>query len=136
MRIYGIYACALTHSKFDHSRHQRITLLFIIRILNSKYLNDDDDEGERGSKHTHKHTHTTQERRHLPFSNSIGTKREKEGGEEEENNLHKALSNREKKKSGYFDKNLVELVKKRKKIEKESIRGREISFFSMYIRLK
>ena len=45
-RIYGICACALTHSKFDHSRHRRIILLFIIRILNSKYLNDDDDEGE------------------------------------------------------------------------------------------
>ena len=43
----------LHRSKFDHSRHQRITLLFIIGILNSKYLNDDEDEGEKkGSKHT------------------------------------------------------------------------------------
>ena len=52
-------ACALAHSKFDHSRHRRITLLLIIRILNSKYLNEDGDEGERGgSKHTHTHTRT------------------------------------------------------------------------------
>ena len=54
-------ACALAHSKFDHSRHRRITLLLIIRILNSKYLNEDGDgdEGEGGgSKHTHIHIHT------------------------------------------------------------------------------
>jgi hypothetical protein len=55
-----------------------------------------------------------QERRHLPFSNSISTKRERETFDENAHNLHKALSNREKKKSGYFDKNLVELVKKKK----------------------
>jgi hypothetical protein len=59
VRIYGVCACALAHSKFDHSRHRRITLLFIIRILNSKYLNDDDVEGERGSKHSHMHTGET-----------------------------------------------------------------------------
>jgi hypothetical protein len=106
VRIYGICACALTYSKFDHSRHQRITLLFIIRILNSKYLNDDDDEGERGSKHTHKHTYR---RDAICLFQTASAQRERE------NNLHKALSNREKKKkSGYFDKNLVELLKKKK----------------------
>jgi hypothetical protein len=45
-----VHSCT---SKFDHSRQRRITLPFTIRILNPKYLNDDDDEGERRSKHSH-----------------------------------------------------------------------------------
>ncbi len=98
--------CALTHSKFDHSRHQRITLLFIIRILNSKYLNTDDDEGERGSKHTHIYTGETP---------SAFFKQHQE--RERENNLHKALSNRGKEqKKWIFRQNLVELVKEEKKM--------------------
>jgi len=48
-----------------------------------------------------------QERRHLPFSNSIRRERE--------NNLHKALSNRGKEKKWIFRQNLVELVKEEKK---------------------
>jgi hypothetical protein len=45
-----------------------------------------------------------QERRHLPFSNSIRTQRERERETFDENahNLHKALSNREKKKKWIF----------------------------------
>jgi len=107
LRIYGICACALIHSKFDHSRHQRITLLFIIRILNSKYLNDDDDEGESGSKHTHKHTHR---RDAICLFQTASEERKRE------NNLHKALSNRGKEKKWIFRQNLVELVKEEKKM--------------------
>jgi len=54
-------------------------------------------ESERRSKHK-----PIQERRHLPFSNSIRAQREKErereAFDENAHNLHKALSNREKKK--------------------------------------
>ena len=55
-------------------------------------------------------TYYIQERRHLPFSNSI-----RAAYREEENNLHRALSNRGKreKKWIYQEKNLVELVKKK-----------------------
>ncbi len=97
--------CALTHSKFDHSRHQRIILLlFIIRILNSKYLNTDDDEGERGSKHTHIYTGETpsaffkqhQEREREQFTQSF-------------------IKQRGRKKKWIFRQNLVELVKEEKK---------------------
>ncbi len=102
-------------SKFDHSRQRRITLPFTIRILNPKYLNDDNDGGREREVNT-----SIQERRHLPFSNSIRAQRqrEREAFDENAHNLHKALSNREKKKSGYFDKNLLELVKEEKKTSK------------------
>jgi hypothetical protein len=102
-------------SKFDHSRQRRITLPFTIRILNPKYLNDDDDERERERKGVNI---SIQERRHLPFSNSIRAQRARKTFDENAHNLHKALSNREKKKSGYFDKNLLELVKEEKKSSK------------------
>ncbi len=80
-------------SKFDHSRQRRITLPFTIRILNPKYLNDDDDEGERRSKHSH-----TGETPSAFFKQHQNIERERETFDENAHNLHKALSNREKKK--------------------------------------
>jgi hypothetical protein len=46
--------------------------------------------------------------------NTEEEERERETFDENAHNLHKALSNREKKKSGYIGKNLLELVKKKK----------------------
>jgi len=100
-----VCVCALTHSKFDHSRHQRIILLlFIIRILNSKYLNTDDDEGERGSKHTHIYTGETPS---AFFKQHQERKRER--------TIYTKLYQTEgRKKSGYFDKILLNWLKKKK----------------------
>jgi hypothetical protein len=86
-------------SKFDHNRQRRITVPFTIRILNPKYLNDDDNEGERERKEVNTHSHTG-ETPSAFFKQHQNTERERDGETFDENahNLHKALSNREKKK--------------------------------------
>jgi hypothetical protein len=48
------------------------------------------------------------------FKQHQNKEEERETFDENAHNLHKALSNREKKKSGYIGKNLLELVKKKK----------------------
>jgi hypothetical protein len=64
-----------------------------------------------------KHTYTG-ETPSAFFKQHQSRERERETFDENAHNLHKALSNREKKKSGYFDKNLLELVKEEKKMRK------------------
>ena len=75
-----------------------LDFFFTARILNRKYLNDDDDEEEEEGKRS-KHTYTG-ESHHLPFFKQHHRERENEGeretSDENAHNLHKALSNREK----------------------------------------
>lgn len=84
-------------------------------------MKEKEEVNTRISTYTH-----TQERRHLPFSNSISTKRKRETERQREQFTQSFIKQRRRKKSGYFDKkNLVELQKKKEK--------REISFFSICI---
>jgi hypothetical protein len=131
MRIYRVCACVLAlRNLITIVRQRRIIVPFTIRILNPKYLNDDDNERERGRERINTRIRI-QERRHLPFSNSIRIQRET--FDENAHNLHKALSNRGKKKKWIFRQKSSWVGKEERKNPSKEERYR---FFSMCIRLK
>lgn len=123
--ICGISACALTHSKFDHSRHQRIMRLLIIRILNSKYLND---EGERGSKHTHTHTHTYR-RDAICLFQTASARRRRAGEREREQFTQSFIKQSEEGKKWIYTSTKISAEKKPKW---ERARRRDITLFGAY----